>query len=214
MSGYRYALKLALLAAGGGLAGLATNLALQANNGESLLLQGFLLFVAVGLAGGVAAQALSSGRSIRGETTVAEAQFQEAAANAVAAIESTLPAGQLSIEQEVAEVTNTLTAVVNRLGDISRKAEAYGSEVKRLIDQAEQAKALAEINEDTANKIAHILGRETDSTLKEEMARLTRMHVEELGKLRRSGNRVAWITFVAGGVVGFITNVVTTVLMG
>jgi hypothetical protein len=212
-TGFKYALRLTLLGVGAGLAGLSVNLAVKADGSESGLLRGFLLLVAVGLIGGVATQALSSVRSLRAAAS-AEAQFQAAAANAVAAIESTLPAGQISLDQEVAEVTSTLTAVVNRLGEISRKAEAYGNEVKRLIEQAEQAKAMVEINADTAGKIAHILGRETDSTLKAEIARLNQMHLDEVVKLGRAGNRIAWITFVAGAVVGFITNVVTTVLMG
>ena len=207
---WRYWTELAILTAGAALAGMSASLAYEVEEKHSLL-RGFLILAGLVLVGGVAFRALSSGRKIW--TAATEARFQIAAANVVAAVEGALPPAQPSLDQEIEDVTRTLADAVARLAEISRKAEAYGEEVRHLVAKAEQAKAAVELNETAARKIAQVLGREADSTLRREMAKLTEMHVRELSGLRRSGNRAAWITFVAGAAVGFVTNIVTSFLM-
>src|SRR5262249_33560232 len=102
--------------------------------------------------------------------------FYAAAERAVTALEETLPASEPTLEDEIADVSASLSQTVTRLRQISGKAEAFEAEVKALVDRAEAAKATASLHEDDARKIALLLGRETEERLRTEIANLAEEH--------------------------------------
>jgi hypothetical protein len=139
--------------------------------------------------------------------------FRAAAAQAVATIEETLPASEPSLEDEIADVSGSLSATVTRLRQVSQKAEAFEAEVKDLVARAEAEKATAKLHEEDARKIALLLGAETEKRLREEIDKLTAEHVRQIDSLRKSGNRVARWTFIGGAVLGVAGNIVVDFFM-
>ncbi|MGW5670624.1 hypothetical protein, partial [Micromonospora sp. NPDC003776] len=64
-----------------------------------------------------------------------------------------------------------------------------------------------------AQKIALLLTTQTEKKLKEEIEKLTAAHKEQIEGLKRSGTRSAWVTFVLGAVVGFVLNIVSSLIV-
>lgn len=119
-----------------------------------------------------------------------------------------------TLEEEISNVSGTLTRTVTRLRDISVKAKAYEAEVHELVRHADAAQAAAQLNEEQAQKIALLLTSQTEQKLKEELDKLTKAHQEQIDGLKKAGSRTAWITFVLGAVIGFLLNLLTAYLMG
>jgi hypothetical protein len=149
----------------------------------------------------------------RVERARATYRFQEAAAEALSAVERTLPQPAPSLEQEIADVSNPLTQTVTRLRDISARAEAFEGEVRNLVDRAEAAQALAQLNEDQASKISLLLSERTEQSLKDEIEKLKDANAEQAEQQRRSGTRLALLTFAGGVILGVVGNVVTNLVM-
>lgn len=140
--------------------------------------------------------------------------FDRAAAQAVNSVGKSLPAPKPSLEEELAEVSEALSATVKRLRQVSAKAEAFETEVKDLVARADAAKATASLHEDDAKRIAKLLGSETEARLQSEIRKLTVEHNRQIDGLRRSGNRTAFWTFGGGVVLGTVGNVVVALVMG
>lgn len=139
--------------------------------------------------------------------------FKAITDRAVAAVEETLPQAKPSLEDEIADVSRSLSSTVARLRHISNKAEAFEAEVKDLVARAEAAKATANLHEDDARKIALLLGSETEKRFQEEINKITREHNRQIEILRKSGNRMAIWTFVGGVVLGVIGNIMVALLV-
>jgi hypothetical protein len=139
--------------------------------------------------------------------------FYVAAERAVVALESTLPASEPNLEDEIADVSASLSQTVTRLRQISNKAEAFEVEVRALVNRAEVAKATASLYEDDARKIALLLGRETEERFRAEIAKLAEEHNRQTEELRKSGNRMALWTFVGGVALGVVGNIVVALMM-
>lgn len=118
-----------------------------------------------------------------------------------------------SLDEELGEVSQTLSATMTRLHDISERAKAYENEIQGLVEKAEIAKAAAALHEEDARKIAILVGAESQARLKEEIDRLSEAHTKQIDALKKSGNRTAWITFIGGAIVGFGVNILTTLMM-
>lgn len=140
--------------------------------------------------------------------------FRAAAAQVVTSVEQTAVKPEASLEDEISEVSSSLSESVSRLRQLSRKAEAFESEVKDLVAHAEAAKATARLHEDDARRIGVFLGAETESRLRSEIEKLTAEHNRLIDQLRREGTRTALWTFVGGVVLGLIGNVVVALLLG
>jgi vacuolar-type H+-ATPase subunit E/Vma4 len=154
----------------------------------------------------------ASARAGRAATESREA-FQEAAAQVVDSVEKTLPGGEPSLEDELAQVSASLSATVSRLRQVSAKAEAFETEVQQLVARAEAAKATASLHEDDARRIGQLLGSQTEAHLRTEIQKLTIEYDRQIEQLRRSGNRTAVWTFVGGVVLGIIGNIVVALWM-
>jgi gas vesicle protein len=154
-----------------------------------------------------------AGRSTRETAKQSNEAFHDAAERAVAALEATSPAPEPTLEDEIADVSVSLSQTVTRLRQISDKAEAFEAEVKALVDRAEAAKATASLHEDDARKIALLLGLETEERFRTEIAKLTEEHGRQIEKLRKSGNRMAMWTFVGGVALGIIGNIVVALMV-
>jgi hypothetical protein len=139
--------------------------------------------------------------------------FHAAAERAVAALEETLPASEPTLEDEIADVSASLSQTVTRLRQISNKAEASEAEVRVLVDRAEAAKVTASLHEDDARKIALLLGRETEERFRTEIVKLAEEHNRQTEELRKSGNRMALWTFVGGVALGVIGNIVVALMV-
>lgn len=118
-----------------------------------------------------------------------------------------------SLDEELGEISTALTANVARLYNISERAKAFEVEVRALVDKAEVAKAAAALHEEDAKKIATLLGAETQARLSQEIDRLAEAHARQIEALKKSSNRTAWATFVAGAIMGFGVNILTTWMM-
>ncbi|WP_433535784.1 hypothetical protein ACQPZK_28120 [Micromonospora sp. CA-249363] len=149
----------------------------------------------------------------RTERIEAAARFRDVAAKAMASVERTLPPPLPSLEDEIAEVSATLSKTVKRLRDISTKAEAFEDEVRELVERAEAARTIAELNEDQASKISLLLSERTERSMKAEIEKLKTAHAEQAEQQRRSGTRIALATFAGGVVLGVVGNVVTNLVM-
>ena len=158
---------------------------------------------------------ISSQAANRGNRAAARSRqdFQAVAKQAVTSVEQTLPQADVPLEDEIAEVSASLSMTVGRLRRISEKAEAFEAEVASLVARAEAAKATASVHEADARRIALFLGSETESRLRHEIEKLAAEHDRQIERLRRSGNRVALWTFAGGVVLGVLGNVVVAVLM-
>jgi hypothetical protein len=71
-------------------------------------------------------------------------------ADSACSIEETLLPPTPKLEDELAEVSGTLTATVGRLREISAKAEAFEAEVQELVKRADAAQAAADLSEEQA----------------------------------------------------------------
>ncbi|MGC5019977.1 hypothetical protein [Micromonospora sp. DT47] len=140
-------------------------------------------------------------------------EFEASAASAVASVEASLPPTRPSLEDEIGEVSGTLSATVNRLREISAKAEAFEAEVKQLVVRADAARATAALDEEKARQISFILGERTERKFREEIEKLAEAHAEQVERLRKSGNRTAWWTFVLGSALGFLLNLLAGMLV-
>ncbi|WP_433354756.1 hypothetical protein ACQPYV_30415 [Micromonospora saelicesensis] len=152
-------------------------------------------------------------RNSRAERTRAAVRFRDVAAEAIASVERALPPPLPSLEDEIAEVSNTLSRTVTRLRDISVKAQAFEGEVRDLVERAEAARVIAELNEDQASKISLLLSERTEQSMKAEIEKMKTAHAEQAEQQRRSGTRIALATFVGGVILGVIGNVVTNLVM-
>ncbi len=119
-----------------------------------------------------------------------------------------------SLEEEIAEVSSTLSDTVGRLRNISAKAQAFETEVRDLVRRADAAQATAQLNEAQASKIATLLTTRTEEKLKEEIERLTLAHEEQIDGLKKSNSKSTWLTFTLGAIIGFLLNLLSTVLVG
>ncbi|MEU2986239.1 hypothetical protein ABZ647_17745 [Micromonospora aurantiaca] len=119
-----------------------------------------------------------------------------------------------TLEQEISDVSGTLTRTVSRLRDISTRAQAFEAEVRELVARADAAQATAQLNEEQAQKIALLLTSQTEQKLKEEIEKLTKAHNEQIEGLKKSGTKTAWLTFGLGALVGFLLNLLTAVMVG
>jgi hypothetical protein len=126
----------------------------------------------------------------RGRRAAAASQsaFDVAAKEAVTAIEQSLPDRELNLDDEVADVSNSLAATLVRLRHVSEKAQAFEAEVKQLVARADAARATAKLHEEDARQIALLLGSETENRFKEEINKLTIRHGEQIEWLRKSSN--------------------------
>jgi hypothetical protein len=169
------------------------------------------------LVGLVATSAQVVGRRAfrRGNRAAAQSEraFREAATQAVTSVEQTLPSPGASLEEEISEVSSSLSMTIARLRQVSEKAEAFEAEVKELVERADVAKATASLHEDDARKIGRFLGSETERRLRSEIDNLTAEYNRQIDSLRRSGNRTALWTFIGGVVLGTIGNVVVALLI-
>jgi hypothetical protein len=172
---------------------------------EGTLTAGVALVAVLGLAVAV--------RKSRAERIKAAARFRDVAAEALASVERTLPPPLPSLEDEIAEVSNTLTETVTRLRNISTKAQAFEGEVRELVERAEAARTIAELNEDQASKISLLLSERTEQSMKAEIEKLKTAHAEQAEQQRRSGTRIALATFAGGVILGVVGNVVTNLVM-
>ena len=91
-----------------------------------------------------------------------------------------------SLDEELGEVSATLTATMARLHDISERARAFEDDVRQLVKRGEAARATAQINEEAARKIAQILGEETGMRIKTEVDRLTEAYDAQIDALKKS----------------------------
>ncbi len=139
--------------------------------------------------------------------------FSSAVEQTVAALEKTLPTPEKSLEDEIAEVSGSLSRTVARLRQISDKAQAFEADVKDLVAKADAARATAKLHEEDARKIALLLGSETEQRIRSEINTLKVEHERQINLLRRSGNRMALWTFVGGVVLGIVGNIVVAVLI-
>ena len=178
-----------------------------------------LLVTAVLLsAGGFSVTAVFVGRRADRQAGAVAARsrhdFQNAAEQFLSSVEEDMSAPERRLEDEIAEVSSSLSESVSRLRGLSEKAEAFEAEVRDLGARAEAAKATASIHEDDARRIALLLGSETEARLRKELEKLTAEHNRQIDQLRRSGNRAAVWTFVGGVVLGTVGNVVVALLVG
>lgn len=139
--------------------------------------------------------------------------FSSAVEQTVAALEKTLPTPEKPLEDEIAEVSGSLSRTVARLRQISDKAQAFEADVKDLVARADAARATAKLHEEDARKIALLLGSETEQRIRSEINTLKVEHERQINLLRRSGNRMALWTFVGGVVLGMIGNIVVAILI-
>lgn len=206
-----FAFNLTLSAVGAGLVGLAINLA-RAVDEQNVLAKVFFMLAAGLLTVGVVNRMLASKRKLKEGASTA-ARYEVVAEEAMAAIESALTPAKASLDKEISDVTSVLSEMAQKLRDISHRADDYGDEVKTLVERAAAAQATVEVNEVAAQRIAHMLGKATEMTLREEIEKLKIAYNEDIDRLRKSGKREAWITFFAGTVVGLATNILTTIMM-
>jgi hypothetical protein len=135
----------------------------------------------------------------RGDT---QASF-DAAGNAMAAtIEQAIPSAARTLEDEIAAVSHSLMSSFERLRLLGRRAEEFEDRVKLLITQAEEARSVAALSDNEAQRFRQLLSSEVGRQLDPHIV-----------GLRRSGNRVAVWTFVGGVILGTLGNVVVAVLM-
>jgi septal ring factor EnvC (AmiA/AmiB activator) len=111
-----------------------------------------------------------------------------------------------SLETELNDLSRTLSATVERLHGVSERAQAFEAEVRGLVEKADAAKAAAALHEDDARKIAVVLNATSQARLTEDIRKLTDAHDRQMARIQRSGIRMTWVTFVAGGVFGFVIN--------
>ncbi|MER5701448.1 hypothetical protein ABT023_05745 [Micromonospora sp. NPDC002296] len=152
---------------------------------------------------------------VRGQAARARAtrHFHDALDQAIASVERSLPQPAPSLEQEIADVSGTLAQTVTRLRDISARAEAFEGEVRKLVERSEAAQVVAQLNEDQASKISLLLSERTEQSLKDEIEKLKVANAEQAEQQRRSGTRLALLTFAGGVVLGVVGNVVTNLVM-
>ena len=177
----------------------------------------WVVTIAVATAGlSLILEAFARRLTVRADRATAQSRdaFDKAAAQALNSVGRTLPAPELSLEEELAEVLEALSATVKRLRQVSAKAETFETDVKELVARAEAAKATASLHENDAKRIAKLLGAETEARLQSEIRRLTIEHNRQIDGLRRSGSRTALWTFVGGVVLGTVGNVVVALVMG
>lgn len=155
-----------------------------------------------------------SERSAKQTAENSQLAFDAVAEHAVAALENSLPTPEKSLEDEISEVSESLSQTVARLRQVSDKAQAFEVEVKQLVARADAARATAKLHEDDARRIALFLGSETEQRIRSEIDTLRAEHERQINVLRRSGTRMALWTFVGGVVLGVIGNVVVALLMG
>lgn len=148
----------------------------------------------------------------RRERARAARRFQEAIKAALAVVKENRPESP-SLEQEISDVSQTLTQTVTRLRDISVRAEAFETEVRTLVERAEAAQAVAQLSEDQANKISLLLSERTEQQLKDEIEKLKAANAEQAEQQRRSGTRLALWTFAGGVILGVLGNVLTNLIM-
>lgn len=178
---------------------------------------GFLSWFLVGLGGllvalGIGTIVLLLMRRTN-EASELQQAFEASAADTVSAVEATVPRATRALEEEIAEVSATLLATVGRMREITIRAEAFEGEVKRLVQQANAARAAASMDEEKAKQISTLLVERTEQRFRTEIEKLTAAHAEQIKKLRDSGNRTAWLTFGVGSVVGFVLNILASLIM-
>ncbi|MET8044858.1 hypothetical protein ABZU25_28825 [Micromonospora sp. NPDC005215] len=143
----------------------------------------------------------------------AAAKFEAVAEEVLAKVERSLPAHGQSLEQELSDVSNTLTQSISKLREISHKAQAFEGEVRTLVERAESAQAMADLNESQATKISLLLSERTEQHLKDEVEKLKAAHAEQADRQQKSSNRIALLTFVGGVILGVVGNILTNLLM-
>jgi hypothetical protein len=137
--------------------------------------------------------------------------FQAAADRAVtAAVGQSMPRSQATLEDEICEVSDSLTSSFERLRHLGRRAEEFEARVKVLVRQAEDARTAAELGDDHARRLRQLLSSEIGV----QIAGLTSEHNRQIEGLRKSGNKVAIWTFVGGVILGTVGNIVVAVMMG
>ena len=140
--------------------------------------------------------------------------FSEAAAQVVLSVEQANATPEASLEDELSEVSTSLSAAVTRLRQISAKADAFEAEVKDMVARADSAKATASLHEEDARRIASFLGAESEARFRDEIAKLVTEHNKQIEQLHRSSSRTALWTFIGGVVLGIVGNVVVALLVG
>jgi hypothetical protein len=137
--------------------------------------------------------------------------FQAAADRAVtAAVGQSMPRSQATLEDEICEVSDSLTSSFERLRHLGRRAEEFEARVKVLVRQAEDARTAAELGDDHARRLRQLLSSEIGV----QIAGLTSEHNRQIEGLRKSGNKVAIWTFVGVVILGTVGNIVVAVMMG
>ncbi|MEE6260975.1 hypothetical protein [Plantactinospora sonchi] len=164
-------------------------------------------FVAVVIAARMLRSELKMSRALR-------AEFQSDAAQSVKTVQETQSTPAERLEADMIEVSQALHVAFQDMRDIIVRAEAFEDGVRKLIIRADAAEATAKLNEEDARKISVILGARTEEKFKEEIEKLTAVHDEQMEKLRKSGTRVATWTFIAGAVLGFAGNLLSSALTG
>ncbi|MEU1885252.1 hypothetical protein ABZ491_07185 [Micromonospora rifamycinica] len=197
-----------LLATVGLLIGFGT--VIRGGSGQ-LDLNDFLLIIA--LAVGALTALTGNALAARTEQTQAAAKFEAVADEALATVERPVPSHGKSLEQEISDVSETLAQSISKLRDISEKAQAFEGEVRTLVERAESAQAMAELNESQAAKISLLLSERTEQRLKDEIEKLKAAHAELADRQQKSSNRVALLTFVGGVILGVVGNILTNLLM-
>ncbi|MCX5067701.1 hypothetical protein OOJ91_17820 [Micromonospora lupini] len=172
---------------------------------DILLIIGLVTGALTALTGGVVAA--------RTRQTEAAAEFEAAAEEALTTVKRSLPSHGKSLEQEISDVSETLIQSISKLHEISQNAQAFEGEVRTLVERAESAQAMAELNESQASRISLLLTERTEQRLTDEIEKLKAAHAEQADRQRKSSNRVALLTFVGGVVLGIVGNVLTNLLM-
>jgi hypothetical protein len=118
--------------------------------------------------------------------------------------------GPVPLEDEISQVSKTLSRTVTRLRQISEKAVAFEEEVKQLVREADAAKATAELNEDQARKISMILNAQSESSLRAEMEKLEKVYDKSVRGLVRSGWLNLLIGVILGAIISYVLNEVAS----
>jgi CRISPR/Cas system CMR-associated protein Cmr1 (group 7 of RAMP superfamily) len=171
------------------------------------------ILLIIGLATGALTALTGGAVAARTMQTEAAAKFEAAAEEALATVKSSLPSHGKSLEQEISDVSDALIQSISKLREISENAQAFEGEVRALVERAESAQAMAELNESQASKISLLLSERTEQRLTDEIEKLKVAHAEQADRQRKSSNRVALLTFVGGVILGVVGNVLTNLLM-
>lgn len=126
-----------------------------------------------------------------------------------------------TLQEEISEVVEGLRDFAKRTHGFVEKVEGLEREAQSQLKRAEEAQALASINEKDAEHISSILGRKTIEALEDknhELQQTIDSLVDQLKMQGRKSTRTAWLMLALGAVlavvVGFFVNYYTGALWG